>query len=617
MMLHHDEDEAIRRGIEGANFFGYSLGHFYVFGEHRPAKTDVWSEYVERRAAQGYDPEAIARAAKEERLGAKQAAGDTDRAARRDRHARPGARVPAPLRGGRRRPGDLRPAGRPQQHEHIMESIEIFGREVLPEFVDREPGLTAKKAERLAPAIEAAMARKVVEPVDLGDYSFPAIPRQWANASGSVEMEAMLQQWADDRAAGRRDDTRRHHRLTMGPLAGRHALVTGGASGIGAAIARRLVADGAGVVIADIAADAGGQIAEEIGAAFERLDVSDPDAWDRIVSTNDPFDIGVLNAGIVTRQLHLVEPSAIPLADLTDDDYRRAIGVNLDGVVFGARALIPSMCERRSGDILVTASLAGLIGMPMDPIYGVSEACRRRTRAIAGTGVGALRHLHQLAQPGLRRHPDPRTRWARSHRRARPSDHGAVPHRRGGRARARAAHAGSAVGGLGRRPDQVVRMEPCAVTKLLFNPFDPAFRADPVPVLRRAAGGRAGPRQRRSGSIVLSRYDDVVRDAAQQRLLPRHRGERQRAERSRRRRCAAQRRRQRVRDGTVAKTILNLDPPDHTRLRRLVSLAFTPSAIERLRPRIQATRRRASSTAPPTAARWSSSTSSPSRCRSR
>jgi len=161
--------------------------------------------------------------------------------------------------------------------------------------------------------------------------------------------------------------------MTAGPLAGRHALVTGGASGIGAAIARRLVAEGAGVVIADIAVDAGAEVAESIGAAFERLDVSDPDAWDRIVSTNDPFDIGVLNAGIVTRQLHLVEPSAIPLADLTDDDYRRAIGVNLDGVVFGARALIPSMCERRSGDILVTASLAGLIGMPMDPIYGVTK----------------------------------------------------------------------------------------------------------------------------------------------------------------------------------------------------------------------------------------------------
>ena len=74
MMLHHDEDEAIRRGAEGANFFGYSLGHFYVFGEHKPAKTDVWAEYVERRAAQGYDPDAVA-AAVEERHARRQAGG--------------------------------------------------------------------------------------------------------------------------------------------------------------------------------------------------------------------------------------------------------------------------------------------------------------------------------------------------------------------------------------------------------------------------------------------------------------------------------------------------------------------------------------------------------------
>jgi hypothetical protein len=88
-----------------------------------------------------------------------------------------------------------------------MESIEIFGREVLPEFAERDPDLTAKKEARLAPVVEAAMARKVVEPVDLGDYTFPAIPRQWADASGSEEMKAMLQRWADDRAAGRRDDS--------------------------------------------------------------------------------------------------------------------------------------------------------------------------------------------------------------------------------------------------------------------------------------------------------------------------------------------------------------------------------------------------------------------------
>jgi alkanesulfonate monooxygenase SsuD/methylene tetrahydromethanopterin reductase-like flavin-dependent oxidoreductase (luciferase family) len=64
MMMHRDEETAIRRGIEGANFFGYSLGHFYVFGEHRPGRTNVWQEYLVKRAEVGFDPEVAARALK-------------------------------------------------------------------------------------------------------------------------------------------------------------------------------------------------------------------------------------------------------------------------------------------------------------------------------------------------------------------------------------------------------------------------------------------------------------------------------------------------------------------------------------------------------------------------
>src|SRR5437899_1683533 len=73
-MCHADEAEAIRRGAEGSNFFGYSLAHYYVFGRHRPGVTDVWAEYESRRAEAGYDPEAVhAAAAKAEGLGAKAA----------------------------------------------------------------------------------------------------------------------------------------------------------------------------------------------------------------------------------------------------------------------------------------------------------------------------------------------------------------------------------------------------------------------------------------------------------------------------------------------------------------------------------------------------------------
>ncbi len=204
MMVHHDEHEAIRRGAEGSNFFGYSLGHFYVFGDHRPGTTDVWSEYVDRRAAKGYDPAAVAAAQQRGVLGAKQAGGDT-----------------AGLRGSVGTPDQVREylrrfeqagvdqvifvlqAGR-NEHDHIMESIEIFGTEILPEFIERDEAQVAAKARRLAPAIEAAMARKAAayQPADIGEYSFPALPKQWAAATANAELAATLEQWADDRATG-------------------------------------------------------------------------------------------------------------------------------------------------------------------------------------------------------------------------------------------------------------------------------------------------------------------------------------------------------------------------------------------------------------------------------
>ena len=206
MMLHHDEDEAIRRGAEGANFFGYSLGHYYVFGEHRPARTDVWSEYEQRRGAQGFDPDAIAKAVKDERLGAKAASGDTV-------GLRGCIGTPDQVRDYLRRYEEagvdqvifVLQAGR-NQHEHILESIEIFGREILPEFAERDEEHVRAKQQRLAPAVDAAMKRKAdtYRSGDVGDYSFPAIPRKWADAS--PEMTAWLDKFADDRAAGRRDE---------------------------------------------------------------------------------------------------------------------------------------------------------------------------------------------------------------------------------------------------------------------------------------------------------------------------------------------------------------------------------------------------------------------------
>jgi alkanesulfonate monooxygenase SsuD/methylene tetrahydromethanopterin reductase-like flavin-dependent oxidoreductase (luciferase family) len=207
MMLHHDEDEAIRRGAEGANFFGYSLGHFYVFGTHRPGVTNVWAEYEQRRGAQGFDPEAVARAVKEERLGAKAASGDTT--GLRGCIGTPEQTVEYLRRyeeAGVDQVIFVLQAGR-NEHEHIMESIELFGREVLPEFAARDEAARAAKQRRLQPMIDAALARReaTVEHRDIDGYEFPALPRQWADATDSDELRQVLDRFADDRAAGRID----------------------------------------------------------------------------------------------------------------------------------------------------------------------------------------------------------------------------------------------------------------------------------------------------------------------------------------------------------------------------------------------------------------------------
>jgi alkanesulfonate monooxygenase SsuD/methylene tetrahydromethanopterin reductase-like flavin-dependent oxidoreductase (luciferase family) len=180
-MCHDDENEAIARGLEGANFFGYSLAHYYVFGNHQPGVTDVWGEYRARRSEQGYAPEAVEASMTEgERLGAQivQQEGFFG--------LRGAIGTPAQVRDYLRRYEEAgvdqvilcAQSGR-NRHEHIMESLELFGRDVLPEFVERDERAQREKAERLAPVIDAAMARKPRSdhpPLADPAYAFPAVP---------------------------------------------------------------------------------------------------------------------------------------------------------------------------------------------------------------------------------------------------------------------------------------------------------------------------------------------------------------------------------------------------------------------------------------------------------
>lgn len=155
-------------------------------------------------------------------------------------------------------------------------------------------------------------------------------------------------------------------------LAERRAIVTGGASGIGKATAITLAELGADVVVTDIDEAGGAGVAEQIGGSFAMLDVGDPDAWDRVIATAGPFDIAFLNAGIATNQ-GLPPTDSLPIVDLTVEAYRRIMSINLDGVVYGARAVLPGMIERGSGDIVATASMAGLGPIGLDPIYGLTK----------------------------------------------------------------------------------------------------------------------------------------------------------------------------------------------------------------------------------------------------
>lgn len=155
-------------------------------------------------------------------------------------------------------------------------------------------------------------------------------------------------------------------------LTERRAIVTGGASGIGKATAITMAAAGADVVVTDIDEAGGASVADQIGGTFAMLDVSDPAAWERVVSTAGPFDIAFLNAGISTNQ-GLPPADDNPITTLTDDAYRRIVSINLDGVVYGARAVLPAMTERGGGDIVATASMAGLGPIAMDPIYGLTK----------------------------------------------------------------------------------------------------------------------------------------------------------------------------------------------------------------------------------------------------
>jgi alkanesulfonate monooxygenase SsuD/methylene tetrahydromethanopterin reductase-like flavin-dependent oxidoreductase (luciferase family)/putative sterol carrier protein len=173
MMCAPDEAQAIERGIDGAHFFGYSLAHYYVFGDHRPGRTNIYEEFLARRDDVGFARSIIT----------------ADAAPLGVRVLQQGL---GSLRGAIGSPEQVRDLCRryetagvdqlifvmqagPNRHEHICESIELFASEVMPEFAQRADEADARRAERCAPAIQAALARREPPRVADPDYSIAPV----------------------------------------------------------------------------------------------------------------------------------------------------------------------------------------------------------------------------------------------------------------------------------------------------------------------------------------------------------------------------------------------------------------------------------------------------------
>lgn len=175
------------------------------------------------------------------------------------------------------------------------------------------------------------------------------------------------------------------------------ALITGGGSGIGAAVGTLLAQRGDTVILADIDTDAADTVATQIVASgghaeSATLDVRDMQAFarlvDRVVADHGRIDLIFNNAGIGVGG---------PIEDLTQEHWQRIVDVNIMGVVHGIRAAYPHMIRQGDGHIVNTASLAGLVPSPMLAPYAMTKHAvvglslsLRAEAALHGVRVSAL-----------------------------------------------------------------------------------------------------------------------------------------------------------------------------------------------------------------------------------
>lgn len=156
-----------------------------------------------------------------------------------------------------------------------------------------------------------------------------------------------------------------------GRVAGKVALVTGGASGIGRATAMLLAREGAQVIVADIDADGARAVAAGIGpaAVAQVLDVADPDAWLAAIAAAEQR-FGALNVLVHAAGMSLLKT----VDELSVEEWRRVHAVNLDSMFFGSKAALPLMRRSGPGSIIMVSSSSGLQGKARLPAYASSKA---------------------------------------------------------------------------------------------------------------------------------------------------------------------------------------------------------------------------------------------------
>ena len=178
-------------------------------------------------------------------------------------------------------------------------------------------------------------------------------------------------------------------------------LITGGATGIGAAVATLAAAQDMTVAVCDVNESAGAALAEKIGGHFIHCDVTKLDSVAAAVEQCEA-QVGVptyahLNAGIMTV------PTGAPflaIEDVSADQYNKIVGVNLNGVFHGAKCLLPKM-RAAGGAITITASTAGLSAVPVDPMYTATKyALVGFGRAVAAANDGSSVRINVIC-PGV------------------------------------------------------------------------------------------------------------------------------------------------------------------------------------------------------------------------